>query len=134
MAQPTQIGWVPTNRDYRIKQGATGTVQIRLKVLQDDNTPLPSYTGFGGKFSLYTLNNKLIQQFTVLAGTLEITDDAPNQQVVYSILFKSADTKLYPPETDLVGDLQVILPDATESQYPFQVKIRVLKTFSSVGA
>ncbi len=130
MAQPVTIGWSTTARDYRIKQGAQGTIQVKLTVLQDDNTPLPSYTGFDGKFSLYTLNNKLIQEFTTDSNTLEIIPIAVDGEVIYSIKFKSIDTSTYPAETDLIGDLKVILPDGIESQYPFQIKLRVFKSYS----
>ena len=130
MAQPVTIGWSTTARDYRIKQGAQGTIQVKLTVLQDDNTPLPSYTGFDGKFSLYTLNNKLIQEFTTDSNTLEIIPIAVDGEVIYSIKFKSTDTSTYPAETDLIGDLKVILPDGIESQYPFQIKLRVFKSYS----
>ena len=130
MAQPVTIGWSTTARDYRIKQGAQGTIQVKLTVLQDDNTPLPSYTGFDGKFSLYTLNNKLIQEFTTDSNTLEIIPIAVDGEVMYSIKFKSTDTSTYPAETDLIGDLKVILPDGIESQYPFQIKLRVFKSYS----
>ncbi|TXG83334.1 MAG: hypothetical protein E6R13_03965 [Spirochaetes bacterium] len=130
MSQPVTIGWSTTARDYRIKQGAQGTIQIKLTVLQDDNTPLPSYDNFTGKFSLYTLNNKLIQEFTIANDTLEITPNAIENEVIYSIKFKSINTSTYPAETDLLGDLKVILPDGIESQYPFQIKLRVLKSFT----
>ncbi len=130
MSQPVTIGWSTTARDYRIKQGAQGTIQIKLTVLQDDNTPLPSYENFTGKFSLHTLNNKLIQEFTTANGTLEITPNAIENEVIYSIKFKSINTSTYPAETDLLGDLKVILPDGIESQYPFQIKLRVLKSFT----
>jgi hypothetical protein len=126
----TQIGWPTIKDDFCIKQGAQGSTEVRMTILNDDNTPLPSYTGFQARFSLQTQAGNLVQEFTQANNCLVLATDAVNQLVIVTLLFKPEHTSLYPAGQKLIGDLKLTLPNGVEQQYPYEMTLLVLRSFT----
>jgi hypothetical protein len=125
-----RIGWPTTHKYYAIKQGAQGSIQLKLKVVNDDNTPLVSYTGFTAKFSLFNSQGKEVQTFTQANNCLLLVPDSVNQEVVVTLIFKPVNTRLYLAGQKLMGDLKLTLPDGIETQYPYEMTLEVLRSFT----
>lgn len=125
-----QLGWPTTKDEFCIKQGAQGSTELRLEVMNDNNTPLPSYVGFSAKFTLQTKAGALIQEFTQANTCLSLDVDALNHLVVITLLFKPQFTSQYPAGQKLIGDLKITLPDGVEHQYPYEMSLTVLRSFT----
>lgn len=130
MTTPVQLGWQTAHKDYSIKQGAQGSIQLRLQVANDDGTPLLTYTGFTAKFTLHTSAGLLVQEFTEANNGLAVASDAINELVIVTLIFTPAHTLMYPAGQKLVGDLKLTLPNGTEHQYPYEMTLLVLRSFT----
>jgi len=124
---PISIGWPQIVKDYTVIQGNYGVVNLTIKALRQDGTAYPSYEGFTGKFTLYTLGGKVI--LTLPTENVIIQPLPLTQEIKVSLIFNSSVTLLFPPDSDLIGDL-LISPDGIEKQYPFRMKLRVTRSFT----
>lgn len=124
---PISIGWPQLIRDYTIIQGNYGVVSLTIKALQQDGNPYPSINNFTGNFTLYTLSNKEIVSLPPQNIIISPTNNP--DEINVSLIFNSPITLLFPPDSDLIGDL-LISPDGVEKQYPFKMKLRVTKSYT----
>ena len=129
---PINIGWARTQKDYRLAQGSYGEVSLTVKAIRSDGTPYPTYTGFTGVLSIYTLSERLIATLSTDDTSIVITPSPSTQEITIKIIFNSNTTLLFPSDTDLIGDLLIICPDGIEKQYPFQMKLRVFRTYTRI--
>jgi len=113
----TPIGWPTTHVECVMRQGASGTVRVRLVVLDDDGQPLPSYAGFTATLVLMRLPGRAC----VLSLTPSVTADAEQQMLTVDVVFTTADT-LTVPEGYIGGVLCVLAPDG-ERNYPVSFAI-----------
>lgn len=125
---PINIGWKQIVRDYTVIQGNHGIITLTFSALRQDGTPYPSYTGFTGKFTLYTLGGTSVQ--TLVSPNVEITPSPSTHEITVVITFSSANTLLLPPDSDLIGDLMIVAPDGIEKQFPFKMKLKVFRSFT----
>lgn len=126
---PINLGWPKITKDFTITQGNTGYVNFSVLAL-NDGVPYNTYTGFSAKLSVVTSGLTVIKTLTSTNGDIIITPNALTHILAFKIIFKSQDTLLFPPDSILLADLMVIVPDGIEKQFPIMLKIKVLPSYT----
>jgi len=118
------IGWQPTPLYFEMKAGSSGVVRIALTVVQEDDTPLPTYDGFTAELALY--RSALAPPEIDLRPT--VTGDAMTQRLIIDLDFETALTKGLSAGV-LGGDLVIIDPDG-ERNYPHNISLTIDRSYS----
>lgn len=126
---PINVGWPKITKDLIITQGNTGYVNFSVLAL-NDGLPYNTYIGFTAKLSIVTSGLSVIKTLTSTNGDIIITPNALTHVLDFKIIFKSADTMLFSPDSILLADLMVTSPDNIEKQFPISLKIKVLPSYT----
>jgi|GEM_PF-2752694 len=113
------IGWPTTPLEFEMHQGSSGVVRIAWVVVNEDDTPLPSYDGWTAEFALC----RSVSSLAEIDMKPDVVGDAITTRLIVDLDFTTALTKDKYPGT-LKGDLVLISPEG-ERQYPYNITLTI---------